>query len=170
MTAKTTLDTYPMRQVIDLAFPDPGLIRIEDLAWGLSKECRYANQIEPHYSVAEHCIHVSNLVDPEYALRGLVHDGAEFLLRDLPKPAKNLCPGYEKIEGLLQDAIYTAFGIDPDDKKARGFVKEQDLRMYQHENNVLRGNEGLLVPGLTLGCWERDEARNRFMSRFRELT
>lgn len=170
MTAKTTLDTYPSRQVIDLACPDPGSIRIEDIAWGLAKECRYANQIKPHYSVAEHCIHVSHMVPKEYALRGLIHDGAEFLLRDLPKPAKNLCPGYEKIEGLLQSAIYTAFDIDPKDEAAHAVVKTADRRLYSHENLVLRENPGELIPNFRLPCWAVDEARNRFTSRFRELT
>jgi hypothetical protein len=59
--------------------PNPDDIRIEDIAHALSNQCRFAGHAREFYSVAEHCVRVSQLCRPEEALWGLLHDASEDL-------------------------------------------------------------------------------------------
>ena len=76
---------YPLK-------PDPSLISIEDIAWALSMQCRFAGHVLHFYSVAEHCVYISNSVPMEDALWGLLHDATEAYLTDVPRPLKPLMP------------------------------------------------------------------------------
>ena len=46
---------------IDFVNITPDQICIEDIARGLSNECRFAGQLESFYSVAQHSVYVSRL-------------------------------------------------------------------------------------------------------------
>ena len=64
--------------------PSPEQIEIVDIAHGLSMVCRFSGQCPYFYSVAEHCIHVTNVLPPSLKLEGLLHDASEAYLADLP--------------------------------------------------------------------------------------
>lgn len=51
--------------MFDVACPDPALVRIDDIAWALSRQARYAGHTlgPTPYSVAQHSVHVMRLVD-----------------------------------------------------------------------------------------------------------
>lgn len=90
-------------------------IRIEDIAHSLSLQCRYAGHCREFYSVAEHCVRVSNIVPVSDALWGLLHDASEAYLVDLPRPVKRysaIGKEYRLVESALQYMICQRFGID----------------------------------------------------------
>ncbi len=94
-------------------------IRIEDIAHGLSNECRFNGQCRFFYSVAEHSVRVSELLESEEcseqeSLWGLLHDASEAFLKDLPRPLKcdpELGPLYDKCERRLMRAICLKFSL-----------------------------------------------------------
>lgn len=99
--------------VIDLLEPDPAEICIEDIAAGLSKVCRFNGQITRHYSVAEHSIHVAELVPNRYKRIALLHDASEAYLCDVPTPLKRLLGDtYMDIERRVTAAIAIALNVE----------------------------------------------------------
>ena len=75
------LEVYPLD-------PQPSMICLEDIAHALAHQCRFAGHTAKFYSVAEHCVHVSQRVDPVFAQAALMHDAAEAYLMDIPRPLK----------------------------------------------------------------------------------
>ncbi len=104
---------------LDLRDPDPYSIRLDDLAVHLSREHRFSGAVG--LTVAAHSLNMAHAVRarvPRDQLRCLLHDGAEYLLRDLPWPVKRALPegshredSYATLEHRLQYAIYQRFGV-----------------------------------------------------------
>lgn len=149
-------------------------IDIEDIAHALSRQCRYAGHIDQeHYSVAEHCVHISHALPDEYALSGLLHDAAEAYLVDVPRPIKRSLGGYVEFEERLEKVIFKRFGLPfpiPDK------VKEYDNRILHDECRQLmkRPPQSWSLQGeplgITIQCWSPNIAKFMFLLRFNELT
>lgn len=89
---------------------------IEEIAHALSQQCRFAGHCARFYSVAEHSVLVSRLMDaPALALpdpfEGLMHDASEAYLCDIAAPWKALLPDYKRIEGELEEKLRARFGL-----------------------------------------------------------
>lgn len=126
---------------IDPADPCLADICIEDIAYGLAKEERFdGNTIVP-YSVAQHSVHVANLIaagwkncEPSRGLvaAGLLHDAAEAYLGDVVTPLKQVLPDYRALEARWEQVIFDRFGLDP--RLGSGpAVKEADTAMLYCE-------------------------------------
>src|SRR5258708_23261684 len=75
---------------IDLLDPDPDLVTLEEIAEGLSREGRFHNKTAVPYTVAQHCLEVSNLCSTwEGKIWGLLHDASDAYHRDLASMLKN---------------------------------------------------------------------------------
>ncbi len=91
-------------------------IWIEDIAHALSNQCRFTGHTREFYSVAEHCVRVSWLLEEwgeneECQLWGLMHDASEAYLGDWATPLKRSSIGkhYRVTEEQLMAAICRRF-------------------------------------------------------------
>lgn len=119
---------------LDIAHIEPEDIHFKDIAWGLSMLCRWSGQLTQFYSVAAHSVIVAKKLlhethDPQLAWAGLMHDANEAYLVDLPRPVKELLPGYRVIEKDLQALINKKYDCGTDSP----LVKEMDNRVCATE-------------------------------------
>lgn len=159
---------------VDLSAPETLEIGIGDIAHGLSQLCRFTGQCRRFYSVAEHSVHASHVVDPAHALAALLHDAAEAVLGDVARPLKGLLPDYARLEARMERALLARFGLSAPLPAA---VRLADLRLLKAEQVQAMGNAdpwpvlaGIAPAEVTLGFWPPDVARARFLTRFTELT
>lgn len=97
---------------VNPAAPTPGDISLGDIATGLSHTPRFGGQTKKVMSVAQHSVHVYQLVPLEHRLQGLMHDAAEAYLGDMIYPVKLLVPQFKELELKWAMAIATAVGYD----------------------------------------------------------
>jgi hypothetical protein len=114
------MQTYTGRRYYPL---DPRAAEIEaaDIAHALSLLCRYGGHVDRFYSVAEHCVLMSEAVAPENALAALLHDATEAYVCDVPRPLKRQLRNYADLEAAVWLAIcdrYQLFPVLPDEVKA----------------------------------------------------
>ena len=153
--------------------PDPNDIDIEDIAGPLSKLCRFGGRCKEFYSVAQHCVFVSEIVPEEHALWGLLHDACEAYVGDVVKPLKNQLPHYTQIEELHQRAICERFGLSwpepPEVNLADKVAVMTEKRDLLHEPPY----PWIDLPDphhREINPWSSYYAEARFLSRFFELT
>lgn len=153
--------------------PRPEEIDIRDIAHALSLLCRFNGHCRRFYSVAEHSVHVSSIVTPEFGLWGLLHDAAEAYLSDIPQPVKQHLTHFHQAESQMLLVIAEKFGLPanmPSD------VDLADRIMLSTEKLVLMGQEpapwyGLPTPldSSKVVCHDPEEAERVFLIRFEEL-
>ena len=113
---------------IDPLNPQLEDIHIEDIAHGLSMQCRFGGHTKVFYSVAQHCVEVAMQLPDELRLAALLHDASEAYLLDIPRPVKGRLTNYKTIEKKLMSVIAKRFGFDNWDRPE---IKEIDrLIMY----------------------------------------
>jgi hypothetical protein len=134
-----TQHVYTGRDInmLDLAPVD---VNIHDIAHSLAMQCRFGGHTKFHYSVAQHSVYVAERVfdvtkDPTRALLGLLHDGSEAYLTDLPRPVKRqpICAFYCAAERMAQKAVLTAFDLPLIDDELVKQVDEEILLMECHQ-------------------------------------
>lgn len=103
--------TYSGR-FVNVFEPTPEMICIEDIAHGLSRQCRFGGHLEQYYSVAQHSINCSSLVSSSQAKAALLHDATEAYMSDIPSPIKARMPEYKAIEHGLMVVIAQALSFD----------------------------------------------------------
>lgn len=101
---------------IDPLDPNPLDINLADVAHALARLCRYNGHVEGFLSVARHSIWVSERVwsetgDTTLALSGLLHDGAEAYLSDVPRPVKRQLAEFQAYDAAMDEAVMRAFGL-----------------------------------------------------------
>jgi len=156
----------------------PEDICIEDIAHSLSLQCRYNGHCKQFYSVGQHSLIISEYLEgigqKEFALEGLMHDGPEAYLCDVPRPIKPLLKGYFKIEDELEKIVYDRFNI-ASTKESRCAVKKVDNGILVDEMRHLFDNPkdwALVEPplGVKIANCSMEGIKKLFLERFRELT
>jgi hypothetical protein len=161
---------------INLADPQPGDIRVYDIACSLAKLCRFNGHCRKFYSVAEHSIHCSTLVEKlggtiEQQRHAVLHDAVEAYLGDVTSPLKSLVPQYEELEAKFQSLIYQVFGLNPANDDV---VVAADQAMLAYEQRQLFNDcETYVVDEadvVYVRCWTPEHARKRFIDRIWRLS
>jgi len=155
--------TYSRRVIYPSSFSEDDII-INDIAHSLAYMCRYVGHVSRFYSVAEHSVIVSHLVQPELALYGLLHDASEAYISDIAKGWKPLIKGYKKLEISVMKKVAKRFNLPwppPID------IKRADTDLIECEMNTLIYN----IPDGTdmLECWPPEYAYHKFMVRYGEI-
>jgi hypothetical protein len=147
-------------------------VDIHDIAHALSLICRYTGHCKKFYSVAEHSVHVSHLVPPEYAFYGLMHDAQEAYVNDIARPLKPSIAGYQEIEEMNWRVICDKYRMPYELPRE---VKEIDRRICMDEQAAIMGpspfpwDKDLGLPtGIGICAWAPEKAEQMFIARFRE--
>jgi len=137
----------------DLANPDPAAVHIDDIALALSHVCRFGGHTTRFYSVAEHCVHASYLIDSKshagLKLMALLHDAHEAYTGDRISPLQQAIKesttydAHRDIEADVQAAIEQALvpadllqRLEEDEETDRlwtAAIKHADLQMLAAE-------------------------------------
>lgn len=148
-------------------------VRIEDIAAGLSRACRYGGQLPKgiFYSVAEHsvlCVEeaIKNRVTcKDFLLCLLLHDASEAYCGDVVKPLKNMiCKEYSVIEDHVQGMIGHFFHIDFNDYHIR--YKYYDNQIYLAEVREIYGEDVKSDFSPDFKFWNFDVAETNFLKTY----
>ena len=150
-------------------------VPMTDIANALALNCRFNGHISKHYSVAEHCVLISNLVAPENALYGLLHDYAEAFIGDVPRPFKAKITGYDDFEAEVMANVCDLYGLPLDPPEDVAYI---DTHICAVEATVLakvvpewvQYYDPDVCPKHEIKGLTHLQARAAFMNRFNELT
>lgn len=120
-------------RLFDFLRPELNEVSVEDVAHGLAHTCRYGGQCDGFFSVAEHSVLVSEVVNSSQ-LAALFHDAAEAFVGDMPRPLKQLLPEFRLIEKRIEQALFARFGIP---WPVPSHVKQADYTVMAAEQRVL---------------------------------
>jgi|SRR5580700_10100746 5'-deoxynucleotidase YfbR-like HD superfamily hydrolase len=154
---------------------------IEDIAHALANQGRFSGHTRFRYSVGEHSVRVSELIEewghPRiFALWGLLHDASEAYLVDLPTPLKDtpsIGEPYKRAEIALMQAVCCRFGlpiIEP------AVVRKADASMLATEvRDLMHGDRDYWKKitaepiGTRIRPWGADVTEYEFLRRFEQL-
>lgn len=169
MTTQLGIRFWPMDPRTDEIF-------IEDIAFALSKLCRFGGHANRFYSVAEHSVHIGDYLlrtyhDEKIALGGLLHDAAEAYVGDLQKPVKHhpYLRKYRRTEERILKIICKKYAVNCFDEK----IKTADSRILTDEAGELMGANALSINRQPLDViikyWSHKEAATWFLQRYKYL-
>lgn len=170
---------------MDLRRPDPRVFSTELVARSLANLPRYAGNYSRDYSVAQHEVLASMVVErlggnPLQQLAALHHDDIEVLSNDISKPWKTLVPENEGWERRWMKALeekYSIFGMLTDDHEMVSFADKQVfvnevLKLIPPECRGLYAPlppVRIILPWMMMMPWGPDMAFARYMDRHVEL-
>ena len=151
------------------------------IAHSLSMLCRFNGHCKKFYSVAEHSILVSRIMedmglgDP---MEGLLHDATESVLADMPRPAKILLKDYKVLEKALDASMRKTFVLP--EIQTDGCHKADGIALMIEAREIMPNKGALyLVPDdvklaankatYMIAGWSPENARERFMTRMHDI-
>lgn len=167
--------------------PEESDVTIDDLASATSNICRYAGHLPRFYSVAQHLVNASRIVegicgnrnDPA-VFAALMHDTAEAFTNDLPTPLKWAFPVFKKLEVSIETAMGKKFGFE---YPYPASVKLADTIMLIAEKIYVKGDTTVwpayeswtaesvepYLQYIDLDSWQPRRAKREFLKRYWEL-
>lgn len=155
--------------------PRPEDVNIIDIAHAISQICRFGGHCKRFYSVAEHSVHCSTIVPPQFAMQALMHDATEAYVVDVPRPLKVQLTNYAEIEALNWEAIRAALPMCNLPSELDPSVKAADNGMLLAERDqLLDTSQGSWsIPGapadVRIKCWDPKAAEAQFLFRYAQL-
>lgn len=172
------MQTFSGRQFFPLT-PRAEDVDPVDIAHALSLICRYGGHTRRFYSVAEHCVLMSQAVAPEHALAALLHDATEAYVGDMVRPLKHHMPEYQEVEARVWSAVTLRFGLREENAYSPELpaeVKEADNRILLDERAALLSpapaawqQEGLEPLGVNIHALPPEMAEVTYADRLTEL-
>ena len=155
-------------------------IKLTDIAHALSHQCRFSGHTREFYSVAEHSVRVSQLLEEQgYSVRtqlwGLLHDASEAYLQDVASPLKrqDCFDSYREAEQRLMLAICHTFELPSKQPEAVTkadlsllATEARDLMPYKSEHWGSLKAKPLPTP---IVPWSPDQAKKLFIRRYVDL-
>src|SRR3954447_4059990 len=149
--------------------PDPEQLDISDIGRALANVCRFGGHCRSLYSVAQHSVIVSELVeqrggDVEDVFAALMHDASEAYLGDMPHPIKHrsaLGAAFKAAEEHLEQAIRERFRIRdgvPEIKRADRALLATERRVFSAERWHWPELDGVEPLDLELAAWAPGES------------
>ncbi len=154
----------------------PDDIDIRDIAHSLSHLCRFCGHTNIFYSVAQHCLLVSEKIPggPEVKLAALLHDASEAYVGDLPGPLKKWlvlsyvmdvsCSGddesvdidpvaesYVWLHDKILDAVYDKYGVV---RPVTDVVRIYDAAAQQFEMQAFMAGTPVDSDGMLWDPWD----------------
>lgn len=118
---------------IDVRNPRPSDISLFEIAVGLSREQRYGGaatrvfwSVGQHTLLGLHLMRQDGVTERDLLAGFLLHDGPEYMLRDIIRPVKRNLPGYADLESAWYQAISARVGLD--------LTIEQHYQVKQYDN------------------------------------
>jgi hypothetical protein len=158
--------------------------QVPSIAHALAQNARYNGNAREFYSVAEHAVLVSLLME-ELKLgdpyEGLHHDDTESVMSDVPSPWKHLLPDWQRIDKGLERDMRSTFGLPLE--KSEGCQRadwlalflEADTLIPEHgadfvdPNNLRPEALKLRDQGWHINCYSWKKAKKLFLDRHDEL-
>ena len=161
-------------------------ISIEDIAHALSLQCRFAGHCRTFYSVAEHSVRVSLLIEAwnvregysgawryTSCLAALLHDASEAYCIDVPRPLKPYLTGYKAIEADVMSAVERWAGLNPGACSVPAIKHADEVLLATEARDLMKIThpwhlKAEPLPDVILPWWSHT-AESRFIARFNEL-
>lgn len=168
---------------------DANEISLDAIAGATSRLCRFTGHLIDGveiYSVAEHCVLVSHLLermgcDAGVIYQGLMHDASEAYLADIAAPFKAEIGNYYAVEAKIMDRIKDRYLL-PDEFdyrvkiadwyalfiEARQLVltDERELSTWQGYEEYGEASQEMQVP---VQCWLPSMAKAQFLMRYAQV-
>jgi hypothetical protein len=122
-------------KMFDFMNPDPHAMSIEEFAHVAGNICRFAGHVRYFYSLAQHLLNTSLIVDQRFRKAALLHDKSEGYTNDIVTPLKIQVPLFKDIETAIEAGESAVYGIPypfPPE------VKLADLQMLAIEKSILK--------------------------------
>jgi len=157
--------------------------RVEHVAHALSQINRYTGHSRFPYSVAQHSVFVSKLLDfdPRLAMLGLAHDAHEIIIGDIGTPMKLALRAagagevLEKLEADADKVMLALFGAEPvkDAFEAEAIKRADLIALATEYRDVMEKRHDWNLPHrpnpTKLRPMTAQSAASLFMRRYRQL-
>lgn len=158
-------------------------IPLKSVVHALSMNCRYNGHISKHYSVAEHSVYVSLIVELMGGSRGdalaaLFHDVSEAFIPDIPRPFKGYMRGFDEFEHRVLLAASEHYNFQyplPEIVKYidRHIVRAEATRLFPTAPSWVEDFDHLPIVNYVMDHGEIGQpfnvARETFVKRYEEL-
>jgi hypothetical protein len=184
-SANTIMQTFS-GSPFDILAPRARDIRLLDMAEGLGSLQRFTGAGRVQYSVAQHSVLVSMLLDGTgFEMEGLFHDGHEYITNDISSPMKQAINEMvyrltgervdviKAIAGPIDEAIARQFGLiyprPPAVKAADMEALTIERRQVMHPASGVEWTTDVKCREYLLNQMSCDEATATFIARYNQL-
>ncbi len=157
------------------------VFELGEMAHALSNICRYSGQCRRFFSVAEHSVLVSRIMEDQRLgdpLEGLLHDGVEAYLADIPAPAKAILKDYKALDKALDKTLRAQFKLAPE--KSEGCTTADWLALAIEAKELMpsKGKAWAWAEGIQeqaaqlpylLAYWTPEAGRDKFLYRYQDI-